>query len=92
MTLTQERTRSVVQTRDFLKELSRDQNLPENIRDQAKILLRHYPTGEAVWLAGRLEEQSRKELSLLAERYGALHPALVSWLVIDPMFSDNATE
>ena len=53
MTMTQERTRSVVQTRDFLKELSRDQNLPENIRDQAKILLRHYPTGEAVWLAGK---------------------------------------
>jgi len=35
MTMAHERTRSVVQTRDFLQELARDTSLPENVRYQA---------------------------------------------------------
>lgn len=31
MTMVHERTRSVVQTRDFLRDLSRDSSLPESI-------------------------------------------------------------
>ena len=91
MTTVHERTRSVVQTRDFLQELARDTSLPESLRYQAKNLLRHYPTAEAVWLAGRVEERSKQELSLLADKHGPLHPVLVSWLLNDPMFSDNGT-
>jgi hypothetical protein len=91
MTMAHERTRSVVQTRDFLQELARDTSLPENVRYQANNLLRHYPTAEAVWLAGRVEERSKQELSLLADKHGPLHPVLVSWLLNDPMFSDNGT-
>ena len=79
MTMAHERTRSVVQTRDFLQELARDTSLPENVRYQAK----------AVWLAGRVEERSKQELSLLADKHGPLHPVLVSWLLNDPMFSDH---
>ena len=39
MTMAHERTRSVVQTRDFLQELARDTSLPENVRYQANNLL-----------------------------------------------------
>lgn len=43
MTMPEERTRAVIQTHDFLVELSRDKSLPEKIRRDAKFLLRHYP-------------------------------------------------
>ncbi|WP_317988354.1 BPSL0761 family protein [Pseudomonas aeruginosa] len=47
-------------THDFLLELSRDMSLPERIRRDANYLLRHYPSKEDVFLAGRIEEQSEK--------------------------------
>ncbi|OWG36045.1 hypothetical protein CAQ69_22985 [Stutzerimonas stutzeri] len=87
MTTVYERTRSVVQTREFLQVLSKDKSLPESIRRQAETLLRHYPTAESIWLAGRVEERSKEELSLLADKYGPMHPVLVSWLLSDPIFS-----
>jgi hypothetical protein len=43
MTMPNERTRSVVQTRDFLQELKRRADVPEEIRNEANRLLRHYP-------------------------------------------------
>ncbi len=43
MTMPSERSRSVVQTREFLVELSRNKELPESVRDQARFLLRHFP-------------------------------------------------
>ncbi|MBU2332976.1 MAG: hypothetical protein KJ881_12845, partial [Gammaproteobacteria bacterium] len=69
MTTVYERTRSVVQTREFLQVLSKDKSLPESIRRQAETLLRHYPTAESIWLAGRVEERSKEELSLLADKH-----------------------
>ncbi|HFD4317064.1 TPA: BPSL0761 family protein [Pseudomonas aeruginosa] len=48
MTTVYERTRSVVQTREFLQVLSKDKSLPESIRRQAETLLRHYPTAESI--------------------------------------------
>lgn len=53
-----ERSRAVVQTREFLVELSRDNSLPERVRRDAKFLLRHFPTQDDVTLAGRIEEHS----------------------------------
>ncbi|WP_336605529.1 BPSL0761 family protein [Stutzerimonas stutzeri] len=38
-----ERTKAVVETRQFLLQLKSDPALPEMIRTQAKALLRHYP-------------------------------------------------
>ncbi|MBD9565266.1 BPSL0761 family protein [Pseudomonas sp. PDM09] len=58
MTMPHERTRSVIQTRDFLVELSRDMSLPERIRRDAEFLLRHYPTREDMVTAGRVEEDT----------------------------------
>jgi hypothetical protein len=58
MTMPDERSRAVVQTREFLVELSRDNSLPERVRRDAKFLLRHFPTQDDVTLAGRIEEHS----------------------------------
>lgn len=58
MTMPSERSRAVVQTREFLVELSQDSTLPEKIRHDARFLLRHYPTRDDVILAGKIEEQS----------------------------------
>lgn len=58
MTMPNERSRAVVQTRDFLVELSRDSTLPDQIRRDAKFLLRHFPTQDDIILAGRIEEQA----------------------------------
>ncbi|WP_314018331.1 BPSL0761 family protein [Stutzerimonas degradans] len=56
MTLPYERTRAIVKTEEFLRELSRDAGLPQDIRSYAKSLLRHYPSTAEVFSLGRLEE------------------------------------
>jgi hypothetical protein len=58
MTMPYERTRTVVQTLDFLLELSRDLSLPERVRRDASFLLRHFPSKSDVLLAGQIEEQA----------------------------------
>lgn len=58
MTMPNERTRAVIQTRDFLLELSRDDALPDRVRRDATFLLRHFPSKEDVLLAGQIEEQA----------------------------------
>ncbi|WP_342637289.1 BPSL0761 family protein, partial [Pseudomonas aeruginosa] len=46
MTLPHERTRSVIKTEAFLRELARNTELPQDIRSYAKSLLRHYPSAD----------------------------------------------
>ena len=58
MTTPSERSRAVIQTEAFLKELSRDASLPEKVRRDAKFLLRNFPGKSDVLLAGQLEEQA----------------------------------
>ena len=58
MTMPNERTRAVIQTREFLVELSRDASLPDRVRRDAKFLLRHYPNRNEVLSAGRIEEST----------------------------------
>ena len=58
MTMPDERTRVVIQTRDFLVELSRDRTLPDKVRSDTKFLLHHFPSKYEVLLAGRIEEQA----------------------------------
>lgn len=53
MTMPSERTRAIIQTREFLVELSRDNSLPEAVRTEAHRLLRHYPSADEVLLARR---------------------------------------
>ncbi|WP_313903561.1 MbcA/ParS/Xre antitoxin family protein [Pseudomonas putida] len=68
--------------------LSRDRSLPDNVRDQAKRLLRHYPTRQAVRLAGRCEAIRQDEISRLPIRPQTLHPALATWPLLEPFFCD----
>lgn len=56
MTLPHERTRSVVKTEAFLRDISRNAELPADIRSYAKSLLRHYPSADQMFSLGRLEE------------------------------------
>lgn len=65
MTMPRERTRSVLQTRDFLLELSRDASLPDHVRCDARFLLRHYPSRADMILAGLIEEGAENLPSLL---------------------------
>ncbi len=58
MTMPDERSRAVVKTRDFLVRLSRDSAMPDEVRNEAKFLLRHFPSQDDVILAGRIEEES----------------------------------
>jgi|32_taG_2_1085360.scaffolds.fasta_scaffold00004_391 hypothetical protein len=89
MTMVHERNRSLIQTWEFLRELSQDMELPESIRSQAKVLLRHYPTAKDISLASRLRQHRKKELAFLADERGPLPPVLASWLMDDSVFSDE---
>lgn len=46
MTMPYERTRAVVQAREFLQELMRSADVPESVRMGAHRLLRHYPSDD----------------------------------------------
>lgn len=43
MTMPSERTRAVIQTREFLQILVAAEEVPEHIKEEARRLLRHYP-------------------------------------------------
>jgi hypothetical protein len=88
MTTVFERTRSVIEAGIFLGQLSRNESLPGKIREQAKQLLRHYPTAEAIRLAGRCEAIRQDEISKLPSSSNTLHPALATWPLLDPFFCD----
>lgn len=89
MTTPYERTLSVIETGRFLAMLSRDRSLPNNVQTQAKQLLRHYPTPQAVRLAGRCEAIRQAEISRLPISPQTLHPALATWPLTDPFFCDS---
>lgn len=89
VTTVSERTLSVIETNGFLVRISQDKSLPDNVREQARKLLRHYPTPEAVRLAGRCEAVRQDEVSKLACNLKALHPALATWPLLDPFFCDS---
>ncbi|WP_434570262.1 hypothetical protein J3P88_16295 [Pseudomonas sp. Z3-6] len=56
MSMPSERTRSVIQTEAFLRELSKSRLIPEEYRNEAKRLLRHYPESSFVLFAGKMDD------------------------------------
>lgn len=56
MTMPHERSRAIVQTQEFLEQLSRDASQIEEVRRSAKHLLRHYPRKSEVLTQGRIQE------------------------------------
>lgn len=89
MTTVDERTRSIVQTEVFLRDVARDATLPETMRLRAKSLLRHYPTADDIKLAGKLEKHRKAALMHLEQEHGLLPPTLSTWLIAEPMFCEN---
>lgn len=77
MTLPCERTRAVVDTRQFLLQLRDDPALPEVIRMQAKALARHFPEPVQIAQLALLEKT-------VTELEGADLPPLIS--VWSPLF------
>jgi hypothetical protein len=55
MTLPFERSRSVLQTREFLLSLVSGDETPKHIREHAHRLLRHYPSATDIRMAHNLE-------------------------------------
>lgn len=88
MTTVDERTRSVVGAGEFLAELSKNRLLPDQIRRQAKQLLRHYPSAQDIWRAGRLEMVRQEEVAQLRDISISLTPALAIWTCCEPFFGD----
>ena len=58
MTTPDERTRNLLQTGAFLKELREDKTVPEGVRQEAHRLLRHYPTVHEVRMLAELEKHT----------------------------------
>lgn len=56
MTTPAERTRNVIQARRFLEGVSHDGRIPQDVRQEARRLLRHYPLDSEVLMAGEIEE------------------------------------
>ncbi|WP_342214627.1 BPSL0761 family protein [Pseudomonas sp. CFBP 8772] len=56
MTIPSERTRCVIQTEAFLRELSKCPVIPEEYRIEAKRLLRHYPESSFVLHVGKMDD------------------------------------
>ncbi|MFA1010056.1 MULTISPECIES: BPSL0761 family protein [Pseudomonas syringae group] len=89
MTMVDERTRSVVQAGEFLAEIVKDTALPDFIRNEAKRLLRHYPSAHEVWLAGRLELLRQNEILQLSTTPVPLPAVLLTWPLCEPFFCDS---
>lgn len=85
MTTPFERKQSLIQAYEFLQELSKDMDIPESTRRQAKALLRHYPTAQDIELEGQLQQRCSEELALVADKHGPLHPILVSRIAFGSM-------
>lgn len=95
MTRPYERTRAIIQTRDFLIELSKDKFLPDEKRREARRLLRHYPSRKEVLLAGEIEESLTSGTifsPMLSSREEAANIKSISTAaIIKPMDSQELT-
>lgn len=61
MTMPDERTRALLQTGAFLKEVALEVRLPEEVRREAHRLLRHYPTVSQVRTMALIDQHAALE-------------------------------
>ncbi len=85
MSLPDERTRSVIQAGELLRELAMHPELPEAVRLQSKRVLRHYPAEADIFRAGAVDEKLREVLGRL-EAEGTLPQELRRLLLPEPLF------
>lgn len=62
MTMTHERTRSLIEARNVLKDLIQDPTVSENMKSKIAGALRHYPTESDILNAGEFEFLARHKL------------------------------
>lgn len=67
MTTPDERTRNLLQAGAFLKELREDKTVPEEVRQEAHRLLRHYPTVFEVKMLAELQKRTAGIFYLTSE-------------------------
>ncbi len=69
MNLPNQRTESVLQTWDFLVGLTRDADLPDDVRQEVSWLLRHYPycSSSHVDMASTPEVRERRVITARTE-------------------------
>ncbi|SDG55862.1 BPSL0761 family protein [Pseudomonas abietaniphila] len=92
MTTTHERTRGVVDAGEFLERLSKDSSLPRPVRLEAKRLLRHFPSGQDISRAGRLENIRQRAIDELLGNGVELPPVLSTWPISETFFSGDDEE
>jgi hypothetical protein len=67
MPIPRERTRNLLQVGAFLRELEADKRLPKAIRNEARRLLRHYPTLASIDLAALIDRRFACSYQLTAD-------------------------
>lgn len=92
MTTTHERTRGVVEAGEFLESLSKNSSLPVPVRLEAKRLLRHFPSGQDISRAGRLESIRQRAIDELLGNGVELPPVLSTWPICQTFFSGDDYE
>lgn len=58
MTMPHERTRAVIATGEFLRQIEQDETLNVSLREMASQLLRHFPTKSEVLIQGQIDSKS----------------------------------
>lgn len=75
MTTNIERSRSVLQTIEFLHELAHRRDLPDDVAQEAKRLLRHFPSASTLELTAKATEKYCPDFAYFASK-DELHPNL----------------
>lgn len=68
MTTNAERSRTVLQTLEFLNELAKRNDLPEDVKQEAKRLLRHFPTAYALETEAKATEKFCPDFGIFASK------------------------
>jgi hypothetical protein len=68
MTTNAERSRSVLQTLEFLDELVKRSDLPEDVKQEAKRLLRHFPSAHALETEAKATEKFCPDFGIFASK------------------------
>ncbi len=72
MTMNCERTRAVVQTQEFLEELARRRrDVPDDVIQEARRLLRHYPSAQIMNLTAKATEKFCPNFAFFASQKSA---------------------
>lgn len=68
MTTNAERSRTVLQTKVFLEELAKRSDLPEDVKQEAQRLLRHFPSPHALEIGAKATERFCPDFGIFASK------------------------